>query len=206
MDRFVKGGSVQGGALRGMVYTAILVAMIVLLGMTPIGLIPLGFTNVTILCVPVLIGTVLIGLKSGLVLGSFFGVMSVLNAFSITKPASASVALLMAQSPVLVIVMSMVPRLLVPLVAHIVYTYLVKRMGTARRALPFAAAAGSLTNTVFYLGLMVIFYLSTGIDVAPVLTMIATTAVVAGISEAVVAAVLVTSVTLALTYSTKQGK
>ena len=61
-----------------------------------------------------------------------------------------------------------------------------------------AAVAGSLTNTVFYLGLMFLFYVLTGLDVQKVALLIGGTGLIAGTSEAVVAALLVPPIVLAL--------
>lgn len=61
-----------------------------------------------------------------------------------------------------------------------------------------AAVFGSLTNTVLYLGLMLLFYVFCGIDTAGVLALIGGTALIAGLSEAVVAAILVPPIFLAV--------
>lgn len=177
-----------------LVLLALLAALVVLLGLTPLGLIPLGFINVTILCVPVLVGTMTLGLSSGLVLGLCFGAVSAATAF--TRP-SALVATLLAASPVLTLLMSLLPRLAVPAVAWGVGR-LLDRPSRQKLRLPAAAVAGSLTNTVLYLGLMLLFYVLTGLDAASVLTLIAGIGLIAGGCEAVVAAILVTPITLAL--------
>ncbi len=54
-----------------------------------------------------------------------------------------------------------------------------------------AAICGSLTNTVLYLGLMLLFYVMCGIDATGVLAMIGGIALIAGLSEAILAAILV---------------
>ena len=178
--------------LTHMVLLALFSAMIVLLGSTPLGLIPLGFINVTILCVPVIIGALLLGWRSGLILGLAFGLISVFSAF--TKP-SALVSTLMGASPVLMIIMSVLPRLLVPLVACGLYRLLEKR---TKAASAVAAVCGSLTNTVFYLGLMLLFYVMMGIEYANLLALIGGTGLIAGAAEAVAAAVISTPVVVAL--------
>ena len=139
--------------LKNFVLLALFVALIVLLGFTPLGLIPLGFINVTILCVPVIVGTLHLGWKYGLVLGLAFGATSFASA--LMKP-SALVATLMAASPLAVAVMSILPRLCVPLTAWLVYSRVRKYNDTA--AISAGAVVGSLTNTVLYLGLMLLFY------------------------------------------------
>ncbi|MBQ2434408.1 MAG: ECF transporter S component [Clostridia bacterium] len=151
---------------RNLVLNALFVALVFLLGMTPIGIIPLGAINVTILHIPVIAGTLFMGLKSGLLLGFVFGLCSTLSAFglSLTAP-SALAAALGAKSPILLVAMCFIPRLLVPTVTWYVKEMLAKDV--KKPYLPDAVAAilGSVTNTVFYLSLMVVFYSSAGLDV-----------------------------------------
>lgn len=184
--------------IRNMTLNAVFIALVLLLGLTPIGLIPLGFVNVTILCVPVIIGTILMGLKTGLVLGACFGGVSALSAFGIYGTPSALAGALVAANPFLAALMCFVPRLLVPTVAHLVYNALARGKNTSAKAVPLAAAAGSLTNTVFYLGLMLLFYIICGINSEKVLALIGGTGLIAGTSEAVVAAILSTPILAAL--------
>jgi uncharacterized membrane protein len=179
-----------------MVLTAIFIGLIILLGRTPLGLIPLGFINVTILCIPVIVGTFLLGLKTGLVLGACFGLMSAFSAFG--QSPSALAAALVAANPFLAIVMCFLPRLLVPVVSHTAYHAIMKRSARLTAALPVAAALGSLTNTVLYLSMMLLFYVLVGLDTPGVLAVIGGTGLIAGGSEAAVAAILVTPITVAL--------
>lgn len=185
-------------AIQRLVLLALFVALTLLLGMTPMGLIPLGFINVTILCIPVIVGTILMGLGAGMILGAVFGLTSALSAFGISLvPQSALAGALVAASPALAIVMCLVPRLLVPVVTH--FSYKLASGGQVRaRALPVAAVCGSLTNTILYLGLMLLFYVLVGLDSKAVLGIIGGTGLIAGAAEAAVAAVIVTPVTVAL--------
>lgn len=175
------------------VLLALFVALIVLLGFTPLGLIPLGFINVTILCVPVIVGTLFMGWKCGLLLGMAFGLTSFISA--LIKP-SALVSTLMGASPLAVGVMSILPRLCVPLAAWGVYSLLRKK--NEHLAVSAASVMGSLTNTVLYLGMMLLFYILCGIDTAGVLSLIGGTAIIAGGCEALAAAILVTPILAAL--------
>ena len=188
--------------IQNLVLTALMAALVVVLGFTPLGLIPLGFINVTTLCIPVIIGTVVLGLKPGLVLGAAFGLVSLYKAF--IAP-SALVAPILQSSVPLLIIMSMLPRLLLPVAAHLVYR-LFSGMQKGRRfaAIP-AAIVGSLTNTVFYLGLMVVFYALLGIDNPTILTTVASIAGIAGTSEAVVAAIITSPLVIALQQFYNKG-
>lgn len=179
-----------------MVLTALFISLILLLGFTPLGLIPLGFINVTILCVPVIIGTLMLGLKTGLVLGFCFGSVSALSAFGIAGTPSALAATLVAASPLSALLLCYVPRLLVPVSVHFVHMLAARFQKHA--ALPVAAAAGSLCNTIFYLGMMLMFYIMHGIEYANLLALIGGTGLLAGGCEAVAAAVITTPVVMAL--------
>ena len=184
----------KSSRMRQLTMLALFAALVVLLGLTPLGLIPLGFINVTILCVPVIAGTLLLGWRSGLLLGLCFGGVSLFAAM--TRP-STLVGTLLGASPFLVVVMSLLPRLLVPLVSWLVYQLAGRRLNS-HVATAVAAACGSLTNTVFYLGLMLLFYVMCGIDTSGVLALIGGIGLIAGGCEAVAAALLVTPILAAL--------
>lgn len=171
--------------------TAMLAALTFVLGMTPIGIIPIPPANVTIMHIPVIIGTLVCGLKTGVILGGVFGLTSTIRAF--TAPSSL-VSPLMGVSPVLVVIMSMLSRLLIPVAAYAVNRALSKK---PKLALPLAAAAGTLTNTVLYLGMMLLFYIICGIDSAVVLSVIAGAGALNGSCETVAAVIICTPVVLA---------
>ena len=179
--------------LNNLVLLALFVGLIFLLGQTPLGMIPLGWCNVTLLVIPVAIGTIYMGLKSGLVLGLAFGATSMVSA--LIKP-SVLVGTLMGASPLAVVVMTFLPRLCIPLVIWGVYKLLAKKQ--KHIAVAVAAACGSLTNTVLYLGLMLIFYMMVGIDNTKVLTAIGATAGGAGPCEAIAAALICPPILTAL--------
>lgn len=172
---------------------ALFVALIFLLGQTPLGLIPLGWCNVTLLVIPVAVGTLFMGLKSGMELGLAFGMTSFLSA--LLKP-SVLVGTLMGASPVLTAVMTFVPRLCVPAVIYFVNKALSRKWPKA--SMPVACALGSVTNTVLYLGMMLLFYTMLGIDNVSVLAAIGATAGGAGPAEAVAAALIAPPIVLAM--------
>ena len=178
--------------------TALFAALILLFGLTPIGLIPLGFVNVTI------VGTILLGLRTGMVLGAIFGSVSALSAFGVWGTPSTLASTLVAASPLLALVMCFLPRLMVPTVAYFVYRLFSNGKRAAAKAVPYAAICGSLTNTILYLGLMLLFYILMGINSEKVLKLIGTTGLLAGSLEALVAAVISTPVLTALWKISRQ--
>lgn len=177
--------------IKQMVLIAFFVALIALLGFTPVGLIPLGFINLTTLCIPVIVGTLLLGAKSGLILGFAFGTVSLISAL---QKVSGLVAPIMASSVLYVVALCYIPRLLIPLAAAAVYNAMKK----TKVGIGVAAAVGSLTNTVLYMGLMLLLYIILGIESAPVLAAITGTVALAGAGEAMVAVIITVPVVLAL--------
>ena len=179
--------------------TAAFLALIIAFDLLGIGLISLGFINITTLCVLVVTGTMILGLKSGLVLGACFGLLSTLSAFGITKASTGLVIPLVAANPLMVIALCIVPRLCVPVVTHFVYRALRRTTSNSKPyAAPIAAVSGSVTNTILYLGLMLLFYVLSGFDAQPVLGTIAMVAGSAGIGEAIAAGVIAMPVVAAV--------
>lgn len=189
--------------IRRTTLTAMFVAITLILGLTPLGIIPLGFINVTILHIPVIIATLALGQRTGFVLGLCFAATSVLRAFGIPFPASVFVATLLGENPLTVVIMSVIPRVLMPLSTAYAYRAMQRVNKNPYLSLSVAAVAGTLTNTVLYLGLMLLFYALTGLDTASVIALIVGTGIFAGISESVAAALLATPVVLALRKSQK---
>lgn len=179
--------------LTRMATTALLMALIILLGLTPLGFINVGVIYVTFLCVPVIIGALALGKGAGLVLGLCMGSVSLYTGL---RAPSALVAPILQDNLLWVILMCYVPRLLVPLATVGVRRALGGRFG--RKALPAAAAAGSLTNTVLYLGLLVGFYYLIGLENPALLGTIGTIVLTAGLPEAAAAALISTPILIAL--------
>lgn len=180
---------------------SVFIAIMLLMYFTPLGLIRIPPINLTLYCIPVLTGVLFLGLQDGLILGLCFGLLSTLGAF--TSP-SASVALLMSAkpySPFLVIVMSIVPRLLIPTVAYFVQKALARK---DKISLVVSAAAGSLTNTVFYLGSMVCFFLLCGLDNSAILAGIFSITGLGACCEAILNAVVVPPIVLTLRHAGKK--
>lgn len=187
------------------VLTALFVALTLMLGLTPLGLIPVGPINLTILHIPVIIGTIFLGLRGGMLLGACFGIASTMAAFGVSLGAAQSglALLVVTANPFLAVCMCMIPRLMIPIVTHLAYTAL--RGKGEKRAVACAAVAGSLTNTVLYLGIMYLLFVTLHLDVQRWANAILTATALAGaFGEAPVAAILAVPVTAALFKQTKK--
>lgn len=170
--------------VRRMAILALLIALIFLFWYG-VGTINLGFIAITLSCLPVIIGTMALGLKSGLVLALCFASISFFA--GMTQP-QGLIAPIFSAHLAWGAVLCYIPRLLVPLVTRFAYNRVKKHASRAMLMIP--AAAGSLTNTVFFLGFLMGLYALLGIENAELLGLIGTTVLVGGLPEAVVAALV----------------
>ncbi len=127
---------------RKIVITGVLAAIAIILGATQIGFIPVPNLSgrATIMHVPAIIGGVLEGSLVGSLIGGIFGIFSFLQADSPVF-----------KNPIVAIL----PRLLIGIAAYVTYATLKK--SNEYVALVSAGVIGSLTNTVFVLGLAGLF-------------------------------------------------
>lgn len=146
--------STQRAKVRMIAWTALFIAVTLILGLTPLGIIPIipGFIRLTIMCVPVIVGTLTLGLKPGLALGFIFGMCSLIT--GLTSDVLATTIL--TANPGLASIVIFVPRLLIPVASYFVYKILPVKKENVKTAI--AACAGSITNTVGFLGLLYLFF------------------------------------------------
>lgn len=138
--------------LRKMILAAIFIAMILLLAFTPmLGYIKIGALSITTIGIPVIIGAIILGPYYGMLLGFVFGMTSFLQCFL----GDAFGAALVSISPVRTFIVCIIPRILVGLVPALLFRLIMKRPTNSRSVAVFVSAlAGSLTNTVFFLGFL----------------------------------------------------
>ena len=189
----------RSSSVKKLVLNAMFLALTFLLGITPIGLIPLGAINVTILHIPVIAGTLFMGLKSGLLYGFAFGLCSIMSVYGLTLTApSGLAAALNAESPLLFILMCMLPRLLVPVTTHYCAALLNRIRFQKHLSLGISSIIGSITNTIFYLGLLLFNYAVTVASYPGLLVTVGTIALTGGIPEAIAAGIVAPPIVLAL--------
>ena len=136
---------------RFLVQLAMLVALQVILAATPLGYIRLVVMDLTIMHIPVLIGAIALGPVAGGVLGTVFGITSLMTAIS--QPSLTNWPF----NPVVTgsfysVCIALIPRILVGVLAGWLFSVLIKTKMSQRVAAGLAAAAGSLCNTVLVLG------------------------------------------------------
>lgn len=204
--------SKQSESIRKMVVAGMLSAITAVLTFTPIGMIPLPppLLSATTVHLPVILAALVEGPVVGLIVGLVFGLCSFIRAWE-----SGAVGLtLFFRNPLI----SIVPRLLVPLVAlgvYLLWKRLVKNNAvTDKIGAAIASAAGSITNTVLCLGALILIYgndltqmvnemISAGSADAVYLNnvgawIVAFVGLPNGIGEAIVAAVIVPMIKIAV--------
>ena len=140
---------------RKLVLYALFAALIFILGLTPLGFIYLPIAAITTVHIPVIVGSYVHGPKGGALLGGIFGLTSLIRCFS-TPDATAAIVLgtgtgFGPYNLVLVLAIIFLPRVLTGLFSGLIYKGMAKT-GKELLAMGTAAVAGSLTNTVFFLG------------------------------------------------------
>lgn len=185
----------QSSQLLWMCMAAIFAALLVVLNLTGLGMIRLWIIDLTTYCVVVVAGALILGWKGGALLGAVFGLLSFWTA--LTAP-SALVAPVVQWSPTAAFVLSVFPRVGIGLAAAGVYHFLSRTKLNTHAAACAAAVCGSLSNTVFYLGTMLLMYSIMGQFTTALLTSLALVVVNNGILEAVLAGVICAPVVAAL--------
>jgi Predicted membrane protein len=162
------------------------------LGVTPLGFIPIPPVNATILHVPVVIGAILEGPVVGAMIGLIFGIFSIIRA--ITTPNMLSYAFI---NPLV----SVFPRILIGIFSYYAY----KSIKIKKESLRIGAAAiiGSFTNTIGVLGMIYLLYLekyaaSIKLSTAAARKGIISIALINGLPEAIICAVITVVVVLAI--------
>lgn len=132
---------------------AMLSAIIVLMAFTPLGYLKVGLVEITFLTVPVVIGAIILGPLDGAILGAVFGLTSFAQCFGLSP-----FSVLLPINPVYTFIMCVVPRILIGLASGYLAKLLLRN--SKKQVLSFAISSlvGSLTNTVFFISFLVLFF------------------------------------------------
>ena len=189
-----------------MTMTAILAALIILMTFTPIGYIPLGPVKMTLLTLPVMVGSVVLGARSGIILGSIFGLTSFYTCFGMDFVGMG----LLSINPFLTFVMCFVPRVLCGWLPALIYKA-ISQNGTKRTmlAIPVAGASVAIINTVLFLSSMWLFFGNSlsevvGVEINNIFALFALFAGTNGLIEIAVNIVVGTAICKPLTIAKKR--
>lgn len=184
-----------------LVIRGIFLAIIIVQAMVPfLGYIPLGFISLTIIHITVIVAAIVLGTKDGVLVGLFWGLATMVRAFAApTSPLDT----LVFTNPII----SVLPRMLVGLVAGITFHQVYKRKNSIVAGSVVSGILGSLTNTILVLGLMGLLYSSAtaqmyGVESSALLVTLMGVVVTNGIPEAIGAAVITPLIAKALFAAT----
>lgn len=170
---------------------SILIVIIILQDFVPfLGNIPVGPLSITTMHVTVIIVAIVVGPVDGAIIGGAWGILTWVRAF--VAPSSSLAPLVMVNPLV-----SVVPRIMIGLVAGYLYRWLTRLSKQPRLAMILAGIAGSLTNTGLVLGAIALFYRTPavarayGVNVAHLLPALETIMATNGLAELVFAAIVV---------------
>ncbi len=140
----------RNGKVTYMAQLALLLAILLVMAFTPLGYLRIGPLSVTFLVIPVVIGSVVLGVKAGAFLGLAFGITSFAQCFGMDAFGTA----LFGINPFYTAAFCLIPRVLVGVVAWLVF----KALEGKKLACYAAAASGSLTNSVLVLGSIIVLF------------------------------------------------
>lgn len=165
---------------------ALLAAIEVILTFTPLGFIPLPAFSVTTLHVPVIIGAILLGPLDGGILGAVMGVCSITKAtIAPSSPLSYLVSPFSSGNPLGSLITALGARIMIGVVAGYVYEFLRKKEVPTSLSVAVSAICGTITNTILFLGGMMIFF-----NYVPFVEFLAIIVGVNTVSETIVAVVI----------------
>ncbi|OON91391.1 MAG: ECF transporter S component [Epulopiscium sp. Nele67-Bin001] len=187
---------------RALTLLGVLLAVITILAFTPLGFIRIGAVSATTVHIPVIIGSVFLGPIGGAILGLAFGVTSMIN--STITPLVTSfifspfVTIGEMSGNIWSVVVACGPRILIGIVSYYTYAILNKFHKIPDTAKFVATGlAGSMTNTIFVLSGIYIFFgpeyaAAIGVESTALLAFIMAIVGTNGVPEAIVAAVITT--------------
>lgn len=174
-----------------------LTAIVLIQNFVPVvGYIPIPPINPTIIHITVIIAALKLGYKNGMILGLVWGVACIIRAF--TTPTS-PLDILFFTNPIIAII----PRILVGFVAGYVYQLLKKTKLLDSISMIISAVLASLTNTIFVLLFIYLFYRVEyasflNVDQGKLIGIMGIVIVTSGVAEAVAAGIIAPIVAKAL--------
>lgn len=139
-----------------LVQLSLLVAIIFLMAFTPIGYLRTPLFSITFIMIPVVIGSILLGPAAGAFLGGIFGITSALQYFAGDQTAILFVSI----NPILYVILCLVPRIFDGWICGYIFRWLKKVDKSKFQILSYTltSLSAALINTVFFVGLMLLFY------------------------------------------------
>ena len=134
---------------RKLTQLALLIAIQLILSFTPLGFIILpGMVSITIMHIPVIVGGIVMGPMYGGILGLVFGLLSMYKATTAaTSVVDQAFSPFLSGAPVQSIIMCIIPRVLLGVVAALLFRALEKRIKSKGLAIAISAKGGELRKS-----------------------------------------------------------
>lgn len=169
---------------------AILIALLAVLTFTPLGFIMVPPVSITLMHIPVIIGAVMMGPVEGGILGLAFGIFSMIKAtIAGVSPVDMAFSPFLSTSPVSSVILCILPRVLLGVVAGLLYALLKKWMKKDVPATGAAAVLASFCHTALVMGLLWVLF-----QTLPLRDILLTIVSVNSLLEMLAAGVLVTAI------------
>ena len=141
-----------------MTLTGMMVALLIVLAYVNIPM-PMGL-SITFNMIPVAVAAMAMGLPGGMIVGGAFGLISFLQCFGVFG-SSALGAALVSYSPVLMFIQRFISRLLVGVIAALVYRSMRRTKAPMYVCGAVTGFSAAFFNTLFFMTLLVLFFGST---------------------------------------------
>lgn len=150
-----KSAKTRKGRILRLTQLSVLVALLLLFGFTSIGYIKIGVIEVTLNVIPVAIGAIVLGPTAGAICGTVFGLTSFWQAVSGMSPFG---AMLVNVSPILTLIICLIPRILEGWLTGLIFKGLSK--ACKGNSIPCAVAGLScpLLNTLLFVGSFILLF------------------------------------------------
>ncbi len=185
---------------RWMVSVALMAAIVIVLANTPLGMIQLPIIKATTVHIPVIIGAVLLGPSAGAILGTVFGICSLISNTMAPTLLSFAFSPFMSTSGIpgalKAIWVSVGCRILIGVAAGWLWILFTRLKVNQIIALPIVGFVGSMVNTITVMGSIYLLFAqqyaeAKEVAVTAVWGLVMGTVTASGIPEAIAAAILV---------------
>ncbi len=143
------------GRMLRLTQLSVLIALLLIFGFTNLGYIKIGIIEITLNVIPVAIAATVLGPAAGAICGAIFGLTSFWQAIS---GMSAFGAMLINISPILTLILCLIPRILEGFLTGLIFKGLSKKC--KENSVPCAVASLScpLLNTLLFVGSFMLFF------------------------------------------------
>ncbi|MBQ7121560.1 MAG: ECF transporter S component [Clostridia bacterium] len=143
------------GRILRLTQLSVLVALLLIFGFTSIGYIKIGVIEITLNVIPVAIAAIVLGPSAGAICGAVFGLTSFWQAIS---GMSAFGAMLVNVSPVLTLIICLIPRILEGLLTGFIFNGLSKKMKNNSVPCAVSGLCCPLLNTLLFVGSFILLF------------------------------------------------